>query len=314
MRHHLYKAKQIYANEGPLRSIKSALRYMPIEANNLIFRLVHGGGTHVMAEDWDNLLILDGCRYDMLADRINLDGILESRISLGSSSEEFLERNFVGEQFHDTVYVNANPFIPKLGLDENTFHAVFDLLDDWDEELQTVRPDIVAQAAREAHKQYPNKRLIVHFMQPHAPFIGKLGREMVGGGWTMDRNVEDEPGIWNRLRNGEDVPLDTVWDAYRENLDVALSEVEPLLEDLDSKSVVTADHGNLVGERLSPIPTRRKYGHPYGVHAEELVKVPWFVAEGNNRREVSSDSPVESDAGSVTDEELGDRLEALGYR
>jgi len=81
-----------------------------------------------MGEDWDNLFILDACRYDMFADRIDLAGSLESRISLGSSSEEFMERNFVGEQFHDTVYINANPFIPRLNLDEDTFHAVVDCL------------------------------------------------------------------------------------------------------------------------------------------------------------------------------------------
>jgi hypothetical protein len=78
--------------------------------------------------------------------------------------------------------------------------------------------------------------------------------------------------------------------------------------------VITADHGNLVGERLGPIPTRRKYGHPYGVHTEELVVVPWFVVEGETRREMRADSPVESDGESVSDEELEDRLEALGYR
>jgi len=314
MRHHLHKARELYASGGLVQTAKSALRYVPIEVNNLQFRLRHGNGTRVMEEDWDNLLILDGCRYDMFTERVDLPGTLEYRISLGSSSEEFMERNFVDEQFHDTVYVSANPFIPKLGLNEETFHMVVDLLDDWDEELQTIRPDIVAEAAREAHKQYPNKRLIVHFMQPHAPFIGELGREMVGGGWTMDHDVENDPGIWNRLRDGEDVPLERVWEAYKENLDIVLEEAEPLLSELNGKSVITADHGNLVGERLSPIPTRRKYGHPYGVHTEELVKVPWFVMQGSDRREVSADSPVESNDESVSDEELEDRLEALGYR
>jgi hypothetical protein len=314
MRHHLHKARELYASGGLVQTAQSALRYVPIEVNNLLFRLRHGNGTRVMEEDWDNLFILDGCRYDMFTERIALPGTLDSRISLGSSSEEFMERNFVDEQFHDTVYVSANPFIPKLGLNEDTFHAVVDLLNDWDEELQTVRPDIVAEAARKAHEQYPDKRLIVHFMQPHAPFIGPLGREMVGGGWTIDQDVDDDPGIWNRLRDGEDVPLERVWEAYKENLDIVLEEVEPLLSDLNGKSVITADHGNLVGERLSPIPTRRKYGHPYGVHAEELVKVPWFVVQGNNRREVSTDSPVESDDESVSGKELEDRLEALGYR
>ncbi|WP_226377452.1 hypothetical protein [Haloterrigena turkmenica] len=272
-----------------------------------------------MSEDWDNLLILDACRYDMFADRIDIDGSLESRISLGSSSEEFLERNFATVEFHDTVYVNANPYIPRLDLDEGTFHAVVDCLGDWDTELQTVTPETVARAAADAHETYPDKRLIVHFMQPHAPFIGELGRNMVGGGWTMDHDgepqhgVETEPGIWHQLRDDTtDVDLETVWEAYLENLDVVLEEVADLLETLDGKSVITADHGNLVGERLSPIPSRRKYGHPYGVHAEELVKVPWFVVEGDDHREVRPEPPVERE--SVDEDTVDERLEALGYR
>jgi hypothetical protein len=314
MRHHLNKARELYASKGLAQTAKSALRYVPIEVNNLQFRLCHGNGARVMDEDWDNLLILDGCRYDMFAERSDSPGALEYRISLGSSSEEFMEQNFVGRQFHDTVYVSANPFIPKLGLNEGTFHAVVDLLGDWDEDLETIRPDTVVEAARETHKQYQNKRLIVHFMQPHAPFIGELGREMVGGGWTMDHDLEGDPGIWNRLRDGEDIPLEKVWVAYKENLDVVLAEVEQLVEHLDGKSVVTADHGNLVGERLSPIPSRRKYGHPYGVHTEELVKVPWFVMQGSDRREVSANSPVRRKDDSSAGEKLGDRLRALGYR
>ncbi|MDB2270856.1 hypothetical protein PM032_07450 [Halorubrum ezzemoulense] len=314
MRHHLRKAREIYAKEGPLQIAKSAIRYIPIELNNFLFSLRHGRGTRVMAEDWDNLLILDACRYDMFSNRIDIDGELESRISLGSTSEEFMEKNFDEKQFHDTVYVNANPFIPRLNLDDGTFHAVVNCLNDWDTELQTVRPEIVAERAREASEQYPNKRLIVHFMQPHAPFIGERGRKMIGGGWTMDHDVEKEPGVWDQLRDGRDISLNTVWEAYNENLDLVLEEVKPLLTDLDGKSVITADHGNLVGERLRPIPTRRKYGHPYGVHTEELVKVPWFIMDGSNRKEISADSPVKSNDESVSDEKLEDRLEALGYR
>lgn len=313
MRHHLRKARELYASRGVLQTARSALRYLPIEVNNLVFRLRYRGGTRVIDEDWDNLLILDACRYDMFAERVNLAGRLESRISLGSSSEEFLERNFDDGEYHDTVYVNANPFIPKLGLDQGTFHAVIDLLDEWDEELQTIRPETIAEAAREAHERYPDKRLIVHFMQPHAPFIGERGRQMVGGGWTMDHDSDKEAGIWNQLRDGTaDVDLETVWAAYNENLEVVLKEIIPLVEELSGKSVISADHGNLVGERLSPIPSRRKFGHPYGVHAEELVKVPWFVIEGESRREITADPPVEGD--SVSGEELEDRLSALGYR
>lgn len=315
MRHHLRKAKELYARGGLLQTARSVVRYIPVEMNNLAFRFRNGSGTRVMEEDWDNLFILDGCRYDMFR-RIDLsaEGCLDSRFSLGSSSEEFMEQNFTDETFHDTVYVNANPFIPRFGLHEGTFHAVIDCLEEWDSELQTVPPEPVADAAEKAYDEFPDKRIIVHFMQPHAPFIGEKGRELVGGGWTMDKEVKNkEDGIWNQLRDAPgEIELDEVWAAYEENLQVVLDEVIPLVESWKGKSVITADHGNLVGERLSPIPTRRKFGHPYGVHTEPLLKVPWYVVGGSERREVTEEPPI--DRGSVSEETVTEHLEALGYR
>ncbi len=312
MRHHLKKAKNKYRSEGAIPVFKSVLRYLPIECNNLFFRLKYGPGTKVMEEDWDNLVILDACRYDMFSERIQLDGELQSRISLGSSSEEFLEENFK-KRYFETVYVNTNPYVPQLGLDRGTFHAVIDLLEQWDSDLQTVRPETVVEEALAAHQRFPDKRLIVHFMQPHIPFIGETGKRLVGEDWTLGTTNEDTSGVWEHLRRGSDeVDIETFWEAYYENLDIVLAEVEKLLDELDRKTVISADHGNIVGERLFPVPTRRMYGHPYGVHTTSLVKVPWFIVEGDERRTVRSDPPVEAE--SISGETVESRLEASGYR
>lgn len=313
MRHHLRRAKHVYETRGPREMVKTAVKYVPIEINNLVFRVRYGPGTRVMEEDWDNLVLLDACRYDMFAEQIDFDGELQSRISLGSTSEEFLERNFGGSIFHDTVYVNTNPYLPRLGLDDGTFHAVVDLLDEWDPELQTVHPETVVEAARDAHLEFPDKRLIIHFMQPHIPFIGEIGRKIVGDGWTTDRAAENVNSIWKQLRHDDvEIDLEIVWKAYFENLDIVLSHVESLLDLVPGKTVVSADHGNLVSERLRPIPTTPKYGHPYGVYAQELVKVPWFVVESGNRRQVRSEPPINQR--SQSDETIEQRLHALGYR
>src|SRR6056297_529711 len=99
MRHHLRRAKHVYETRGPTEMIKTTAKYIPIEINNFVFRARYGPGTRVMDEDWDNLIILDACRYDMFAEQVDLDGELESRISLGSTSEEFLEQNFGDNTF-----------------------------------------------------------------------------------------------------------------------------------------------------------------------------------------------------------------------
>jgi hypothetical protein len=259
-----------------------------------------------MDEDWDTLILLDACRYDMFAERVPFDGDLQSRISLGSTSEEFLEQNFGDGQYHDTVYVNANVYFSKLGLNEDeTFHAVVDLLDEWDEELEIAHPETVTKAAREVHEEYPNKRVIVHYMQPHLPFIGERGlklREQIG-----QRNA------WIPFRNGlRPITIDELWEGYNENLDVVFEYVSELLNSIDGKVVISADHGNMVNERQGPIPTRRMFGHPWGVYSQELVKVPWFVLETGSRRAVTEETPTNFKGHS--EELVTERLESLGYR
>lgn len=279
--------------------------------NRRFYRFRHDGrGIAVMEEDWDNLLILDGCRYDLYEDRTWLGGTLQRRISSGSDSWEFLQANFGDGTYHDTVYVTSNPHAYKLP--DDVFHRVVNLLDDrWDPELQTVLPEDVAAAAVTAHEEYPNKRLLVHFMQPHFPFIGETGRRLDQGGIVM--HVDDHDGeqmIWSKMRYGL-VDEDLTLEAYRENLDIVLAVVEDLLEDLDGKTVVSSDHGNMVGDRLWPIPVRG-YGHPRGFHAPQLLEIPWEVLEADDRRSVRADPP--KSVRGPDDDVVKRRLQDLGYR
>ena len=322
MRHHLSRAQTVYRSRGLSELVRTTLSYIPVELNNLYFRLRHGSGTRVMDEDWDTLVILDACRYDMFAEQADIDGDLQSRISLGSTSEEFLDRNFGDKTFHDTVYVNTNPYLPKLGLDDGTFHAVVDLLDDWDDNIETVHPDTVVDAALDAHHRFPNKRLIVHFMQPHFPFIGETGRQIASKGWSTERGNKNKNGnsagnktVWQQLRAGANrtgLTRKLAWKAYRENLDIVLGSVEQLLDGIDGRTVLSADHGNMVGERFRPIPSFRKYGHFYGVYTSELVRVPWHVIDSTERRDVVAEPPIETEG--QTDDIIEQRLDALGYR
>ena len=112
---------------------------------------------------------------------------------------------------------------------------------------------------------------------------------------------------------GDEADREQVLAAYRENLDLVLPHVEALLETLSGKSVVTSDHGNLVGERGFPIPIRM-YGHPRGLHHEELLSVPWLESERDERRRTVAEPPVDADADADADEGVvADRLRALGY-
>lgn len=274
----------------------------------------------VMAEDWDNLLILDACRYDVFRDVNGIPGALGHRYSRGSNTGEFFEENFAGTTQHDTVYVTANP-VPRVetwcDVDiDAVFHAVVDVWEhDWDETLNTVRPEPVADAIREAHAEYPDKRILGHFVQPHQPFIGERGLEIEERGMSAyDRLLEKEsrPGkkVWEQLEDG-DLSADQVRDAYTENLELVLPHVRDLCEDLSGKTVVSSDHGNLFGEFAWPFPVRR-YGHPRGVHTEKLVKVPWLETDFETRRDVSAERPVNAEPETERQDRL-ERLQHLGY-
>ncbi|WP_435065472.1 hypothetical protein [Halobaculum sp. EA56] len=285
------------------------------------FSIVPRRGTAVMGEDWDTLLVLDACRYDLFAEVHGFSRPLESRTSRGSCTAEFFEENFAGTTHHDTVYVTANP-VPRVdewcSVDlDAVFHAVVDVWEDhWDGEVNTVRPTPVADAIRDAHAEYPNKRVIGHFIQPHQPFIGETGLGITESGMTAyDKlsGAEPAPGkkVWARLRDGE-LSAERVWRAYRENLELVLPFVRDLCAELTGKTVVTSDHGNLLGEFAWPVPLRG-YGHPEGVYTGKLVTVPWLETDFEERREVTSDPPRGTGSAAGEEEPL-ERLAHLGYR
>ncbi|EJN57829.1 alkaline phosphatase family protein [Halogranum rubrum] len=277
-------------------------------------------GIAVVDEDWDNLLILDACRYDMFRDHNTIEGELSTRISRGSNTEEFLTRNFAGGTFNDIVYVTANPQVDvRL---EAPFHAVVSVWKDaWDDELNTVMPEAMVEATLRAQEEYPDKRIISHFVQPHYPFVGEAGQalfenqagiELSRRMATGDAAASDHLNVWDMLQRGEVAERD-VWDAYCENLQVVLPHVQELVDELEGRTVVTSDHGNLIGETPHPCPVPiRMYGHPPGVYAESLVKVPWLVVEGKTRRTVVAETSTTHESDQSVDEAT-ERLRDLGY-
>ena len=250
------------------------------------FSLTSPDGDDVMHEEWDQLVILDGCRYDTFTEHNTLAGTLSTRISHGAQTPEFLRRNFGGASFSDTVYVTANPIhrVPEwcdVDLD-SVFHEVVDVwADRWDDEFGTVTPEEMADATARVHERYPDRRLITHFVQPHYPFLGPTGRELEHSGLNGkrraddDRDPADERTVWTAAREGV-LAVEEVRSAYEENLRLALPHVRELVAEFDGTTVVTSDHGNHLGEFATPFPIRL-YGHPEGIRTPELIRVPWLV-------------------------------------
>ncbi|WP_224448737.1 hypothetical protein [Haloprofundus salilacus] len=272
-------------------------------------------GVNVMEQDWDYLVVLDALRYDIMEEEYDLPGELTPVQSRGAGTREWLRGNFRDQRFDDTVYVNANPQLARIADELNvSFYAVESLWEsEWDEELQTVKPDIVREKAIDIAETYPNKRLLIHFIQPHPPFIGPTGQKHDFGGVIAP---DDEPyrerflrPVINSILLNQDMQL---WEqAYRESLRLALIEVEELFNELDGKFVVTSDHGELLKERVRPIPI--KYvGHRIGCHHENLLTVPWIEYTSGERRDILKEGG-ETYHSESTDDEVRSRLQQLGY-
>jgi hypothetical protein len=259
-----------------------------------------------MAADWDTLVILDGCRHDLFAATNTLPGDLRRVVSKETGTDEFLEANVAGREFPDTVYLTANPHLHFV---DAGFHAVERLWETaWDDDLDTVPPGPAVDAAIEAHECYPDKRVVLHAIQPHHPFIGETGRALDA---EIDSRgfLEDGASIYHHLAAGR-VEHDRVWRAYRENLALALAEVERLFEAeaVDGRVIVTSDHGNGFGEWSV-------YGHGCP-RIPAVVDVPWLVADRGDRRAIT---PGTADARTLDIDAVGDgvvetRLAELGYR
>lgn len=275
----------------------------------LYTRSYNESGINVISMDWDYLLLLDGCRYDTFAEHSDLPGNLSSVLSRGSSTPEFLRGNIEGRDLLDTVYVNANPQFIREAIDA-TFYDEIHLWEDegWHDELGTVLPETVTRRALEVHEQYPNKRLFLHYIQPHYPFIESPT--------TFDKDhlhdPDDKKNMWEKLGEGVlEISREQVRELYTENLLRALPHVKEFITSVEGKSVVTADHGNLFGERVKPVPMR-EWGHPGGIHVNNLLKVPWLTYTRGDRPTITEGEPRKRRQ--LTGDEAENHLRNLGYK
>ena len=237
------------------------------------------------------LLVLDACRLDYFMRHANLfEGIghhaLFPALSCGSCTKEWFIRTFT-DPLRDVIYISATPCAFRV---QDKFARVVRLWEHgWDKELETVRVGRVSEAVRIAIKRGARK-LIAHYMQPHAPFVR--------GSWL------------NKLRRGGKAPYFLAYvaarrspmarrefvRAYDENVSYVMSEVARLVRWLINRAraaevAITSDHGECLG-RWAPLLFFRKriwmwtpwllgiyrlVGHPCHTRYPELVVVPWMT-------------------------------------
>ncbi len=222
--------------------------------------------------DWKHLIILDDCRYDVFESvDIGIEGELIPVKSPASESKEWINAVLSHKDFSDTILVTGNPNCADLREVLNFHHIRDSFLHDWIEFPGTTDPKLLTDNALRLTKAKPEYRMILWYMQPHAPFIklnNKLKPHTQRVGWG--RNQKGCSYWIDALSNGV-ITKEEVIEMFVDNLKWTLPHIQRFIEETSGKVIITSDHGEMLGEE------KGVYGHPGGFNHPAVKTVPWFV-------------------------------------
>jgi hypothetical protein len=311
---------------------KYGVRGLKFNAQDLFHGLLSRGGFWInygedhYSRDWDLLIVLDACRWDLFNEVVDEYEFIEeydSFMSLASHSREWLHKEFMEgpegaellkawweiiqdpdnleifkqhytmsdrSEISDTAYISWNVFTQML--DPDAFDEFIPVgRAAWGDDQQILDPRVITDKTIQVMRESDPNFTIAHYMQPHTPFRNSDGLEHHGS-------------VWERIQRGEK-DYHEAWDEYKQNLRWVLEDVKLLLENVDAEKVaITADHGNVIGEWGC-------YGHRPYVPIPAVKRVPWATATAVDRETYI---PEVEDLGTIDDKAVDKRLEALGYK
>jgi len=191
------------------------------------------------------LIVLDACRYDLFIKNIDLLDpfipFVSKVISLGSCTRDWLINTFTKPI--NAVYITANPWVTKVFKNFKQFKMIDDVSARyWDNKLGTVRAEYTNLVALKY--LFKRENLIVHYLQPHAPFVkGSWLYKVIGS----SNKIADE---MYKLASKNRKARREFKRAYVENLRYVLKYAKKLaLVALRRgyKIVITSDHSELLG-------------------------------------------------------------------
>jgi hypothetical protein len=275
-------------------------------------------GRSIWEENWDLCIVLDSARADMLYGAVHQFFSAEKGTawSVGSVTTEWIANTFHErhcDELDNVAYVTANPHSSTVFDDgqyltnPNTSPVSYpdapvvkrDALDGVHEVWRAhatrqgaVGPQTMHDATIEAMRRYD--RVVAHWLQPHEPFIARTAP--VTGGTVLEGDV------WAAMQRG-DVEPSKVWESYEANLLYALTKVEQLLDRVNGRVLVTADHGNAFGDW-------GVYGHPFGWPEPAVRRVPWVLVHATTTDGYKPDAVLDTHDEAAA---MQDQLSALGY-
>lgn len=230
--------------------------------------------------EWNILVVLDACRYDVFKEKYGKMFNVEAVKSLGSCTVEWFKNTF-DKKIENSIYVSGNPYVNSYSVEVSRYkYRALDFFDKiinvWDfgwsqiNGIYTVDPAEVYRYATIVSKLYPRSKIVVHFLQPHAPYpmCSKFRK------YFENRKNAPDLKFWDAIRKGVlNITRSELKECYIRNLEWVMKYVLKLISKAKNKTVIiTADHGEGFGEN-------NIYNHPCGVKTIELTTVPWVRVE-----------------------------------
>ncbi len=204
------------------------------------YDLIHNG-------DWDTLLILDALRYDIFKKLNKLEGTLVKAQSRASHTYQWLKKTW--PDVYDLTYISGHPYIGTKRFSTKTYNACDHFREiipvwktGWNDELGTVHP---GELCRHMEENDYDGRCVVHFMQPHGPWIGTPRFTM---SWTLEQH-ETIGYMGDVLAAVRKPDKKFLTKAYKGNVRLVLKWIEKYKDSFKGKTVITADHGEMLGEK-----------------------------------------------------------------
>lgn len=278
-------------------------------------------------DDWNFLIVLDACRFDFFSYfyKNYFTGTLTKHFSLGACTTEWFINSFQ-RNYKDTVYISANPYINSIhsetGLNvkkrffqinaKKKFYKVIDVWNfGWNDKLGTVHPKSLTDTTLSMIKKYPKKRFIIHYLQPHAPYLSNkyfakgFPKPNIYTGEILSGVLNVNPKLQLLLRSFSFILNKLFFNRFGNIFNDRLREflhfppASPLamivrMYGLNGLRKAYADNLNIVLNHVSFLASKlsgniiitsdhgeflgedRRFGHPRGSNHPIVRDVPWF--------------------------------------
>lgn len=247
--------------------------------------------------DWDILIVLDALRNDV--DIPCLKKYHRQTVNVDSTwTLEWLQKTWE-KYYNDILYISGNPYCNSKGpisecmrqsyrcsfSGRNHFKKVYDAWETcFNEELNTINAQKLSNLAISVGAVNKEKKMIVHFLQPHRPYVAIKDEKKYKPRTKDGTNFSDEEMMnqYNKVVSNGDTwffndPLykahkNILFDVYKLNIVYVAPYVLAIIKYFKNKKIiVTSDHGEAFGE-----DGRWQHGGP---SHPILNHVPWIVIE-----------------------------------